>query len=151
MWRTGVDGFLASRGMGGTPRGRNRAAPRCSKGSSGEAIPCQPKPLTRRHRARVALDRQGHGFLSDLTDWYRMEVGHLVHWCPQRGAAHPNRGIGKIARRPLLGTTLNRAAGQESLQSAPVRHAGSCHHHFGNLTRMRQSHPDPMLPRFGWA
>jgi len=31
---------------------------RCSKGSSGEAIPCQPKPLKRRHRARVTLDRR---------------------------------------------------------------------------------------------
>ncbi len=31
---------------------------RCSKGSSGEAIPCQPRPLKRRHRARVTLDRE---------------------------------------------------------------------------------------------
>ncbi len=31
---------------------------RCSKGSSGEAIPCQPRPLKRRHWARVTLDRE---------------------------------------------------------------------------------------------
>lgn len=31
---------------------------RCSKGSSGEAIPCQPRPLMRRHWARVTLDRE---------------------------------------------------------------------------------------------
>ena len=28
----------------------------CSKGPSGEAIPCQPKPLQRRHWARATLD-----------------------------------------------------------------------------------------------
>lgn len=31
---------------------------RCSKGSSGEAIPCQPRPLTRQQWARVTLDRE---------------------------------------------------------------------------------------------
>lgn len=37
------------------PRGRKLAGRRCSKGSSGEAIPCQPEPLKRRQWARVTL------------------------------------------------------------------------------------------------
>jgi hypothetical protein len=54
----GQTAFLFREEWAARPGEESRCRRRCSKGSSGKAIPCQPKPLTRLHWARVALDRE---------------------------------------------------------------------------------------------
>ncbi len=54
----GQAAFLPREEWAARPGEESRRRRRCSKGSSGEAIPCQPKPLKRRHWARVTLDRE---------------------------------------------------------------------------------------------
>ena len=72
--------------MGGTPRGRKLPGRRCSKGSSGAAIPCQPKPLKRTQWAGVTLE---------LVPWPipglarpSCKLGAIVHRCACRSLLH---------------------------------------------------------------
>lgn len=136
--------------MGRRHRGRNRADPRCSKGSSGEAIPCQPEPLKRTHWARVALELEGYGSLSAPIDRRRI------------GSGSANVGVRSYARtrelrhrkttcRPSSGIALARVANPASTLAQRSRPSGGIlappwqpHGDCG------QTHPGPPLPRPGW-
>lgn len=63
----GQTAFLPREEWAVRPGEENWLRQRCSKGSSGEAIPCQPRPLERRHWARFLLEQDAMA-IPDLPD-----------------------------------------------------------------------------------
>ena len=120
------DGFLASRGMRGTRRGRNRAIRRCSKGSSGEAIPCQPQPLQRQPGARVTPEHGRLWLFSDLPN-RRNDYGLIEHtsWCRNRSCTPYHGNENADFRRLEPGSAKSgcqaSAPTGETLRQGPIR------------------------------
>lgn len=69
------------------PGEESRLRRRCSMGSSGEAIPCQPEPLKRRHWARVTLGQEAVAFPGLARP--RSEQGDVHHRVTVDALQHP--------------------------------------------------------------